>query len=72
MKKNMSRLDRIIRIAFAVWWRCCTSPTSSLEHGPSSWASWRSYYLVTSLVGTCPCTLLRDFHTEKILTLNHN
>ena len=65
MKKNMSRLDRIIRIAFAVlvavlYFTGIISGTWAVILGILA-----VVLLVTSLVGTCPMYALLGISTQK-------
>jgi hypothetical protein len=65
MKKNMSRLDRIIRIAFAVlvavlYFANVISGTWAVILGILA-----VVLLVTSLVGTCPMYALLGISTQK-------
>jgi fatty acid desaturase len=65
MKKNMSRLDRIIRIAFAVlvavlYFTGIISGTWAIILGILA-----VVLLVTSLVGTCPLYALLGISTQK-------
>jgi hypothetical protein len=65
MKKNMSRFDRIIRIAFAVlvevlYFANVISGTWAVILGILA-----VVLLVTSLVGTCPMYALLGISTQK-------